>query len=281
MVVKPKASDYTSRLMRNCFRGKMDLHQERPLMSLDEYDHLARVARLCTAHIYRNIRKSNVSEDIRNLMRSLVCMEHPSWESTLQRIIIEGGQAGANWVADKIRSKFAFPALCWERSFILRSIWQVGDHTSNIIESLHADANREGVACTLVGGVKKGLHFDSLKLKTLGNLGLFGIRPSYTRGHIAESTKKSLKRRVTVQHKILSKQDSRIEIQNKRVEKVYSAMQQAENKLQQIRDRVGSQAQLDKTIRAFNRARDTFEKAVAGSRELVGTGSGKVGLLLP
>jgi hypothetical protein len=116
-----------------------------------------------------------------------------------------------DWVADKLRSKFAFPAMCWEKSFIQKSIWQVGDNTSNIIESVHADANREGISCTLVGGVKKGLHLDSLKMKTLGvsfvqnNRSLFllclqnwertGIRPRYTRGHISESAERSLKRK--------------------------------------------------------------------------------------
>ncbi len=34
---------------------------------------------------------------------------------------------------------------------------------SNVIESLHADVNREGIACTLLGS----LHFDNLKWKTL------------------------------------------------------------------------------------------------------------------
>ncbi|KAJ7194417.1 hypothetical protein GGX14DRAFT_576364 [Mycena pura] len=261
--------------------GKMDLHEERPLSSLDEYDHLARVARLCTAHIYRNIRKANVPEGVRNLMRSLVCMQHDSWDETIERIVAEGGRPAANWVADKIRSKFAFPAMCWEKSFIPKSIWQVGDNTSNIIESLHADANREGVSCTLVGGVKKGLNFDSLKLKTLGNLGVLGIRPGYARGHISETTKKSLKRKATVQHKVLSKQDIRIQNQNKRMRTVYDAKIQAEQKLQTLQSGAGSQTALERALHAHDRTREAFEKVVAASHELVGSGSGKVGLLLP
>lgn len=163
--------------------GKYDLHEpHRPLPSLDEYDHLHRVIRLCTSHIFRNIRKANVPEPVRNLMRSLVCIEHSDWENTIHRIQVEGGPAGASeyshfvlymilnlkdWIADKIRTKFAFPAMCWEKSFIPKPIWQVGDNTSNIIEGIHADANLEGISCTLVGGVKKGLHLDSLKMKTL------------------------------------------------------------------------------------------------------------------
>lgn len=78
------------------FPGKMDLHEERPLSSLDEYDHLARVARLCTAHIYRNIRKTNVPEGVRNLMRSLVCMQHDNWDETIEQIVAEGGRPAAS-----------------------------------------------------------------------------------------------------------------------------------------------------------------------------------------
>jgi len=72
-----------------------------------------------------------------------------------------------DWVADKVRSKFAFPGICWARSFIPWEIWQVGDETSNIIESLHSDVNRKGLSCTLLGGITKGQHFDTLKEKTL------------------------------------------------------------------------------------------------------------------
>jgi hypothetical protein len=136
--------------------GKHDLHEpDRLLTSLNEYEHLARVVRLCIAHFFRNITKCNVSESVRNLMRSLVCIEHPDWDNTLQRIQIEGGTAGASeccfstwdvilncpdWVSDKIRSKFAFPAICWAKSFIPKSIWQVGDssrtHPRHLVTSL-------------------------------------------------------------------------------------------------------------------------------------------------
>lgn len=68
---------------------------------------------------------------------------------------------------DKIRSKFAFQALCWEKSHIPALIWKAGDANTNLIESVHADVNREGVHCTLVGGLKKGQAFDRMKMKTL------------------------------------------------------------------------------------------------------------------
>jgi hypothetical protein len=72
-----------------------------------------------------------------------------------------------DWVQDKIRSKFALQGICWQESFIPKVVWQVGDSSSNIIESLHADANTEGTSCTLVGGVKKGQFFDKMKLQSL------------------------------------------------------------------------------------------------------------------
>jgi hypothetical protein len=56
----------------------------------------------------------------------------------------------------------------WEKSFIPKPNWQVGNIAGNVIGGVHADAHREGISCTLVGGVKKGLHSDSLEMKTLG-----------------------------------------------------------------------------------------------------------------
>lgn len=72
-----------------------------------------------------------------------------------------------DWVEDKITSKFAFQAMCLEKSFIPRSIWMAGDNTSNIIEVSHSDVNREGTQCSLVGGIEKGRHYDEMKLRTL------------------------------------------------------------------------------------------------------------------
>ena len=57
--------------------------------------------------------------------------------------------------------------MCWTKSFIPKLVWQIGDSTSNIIESLHSDVNSESITCNLVGRLRKGHHFDNLKLKTL------------------------------------------------------------------------------------------------------------------
>jgi hypothetical protein len=166
---------------------RVDLHQPtRTLVSLDPYDHLQRLVRLCYTHAKRNIQKCNVNDDVRNLMRSLLCVKHDNWDGTLELIRQRGGKAGngkkhtfmsatvtlmmlslSDWIQDKLSSKFAFPALCWEKSLIPIEIWNAGDSTSNIIESVHADVNREGVGCTLVGAVKRGQAFDAMKMNDL------------------------------------------------------------------------------------------------------------------
>lgn len=111
---------------------------------------------------------------------------------------------------DKIRCKFALPGICWEKSLIPKPIWQVADSTTNVLESLHADVNREGKFCSLVGGVKKGQLFDDMKLGSLevravpmSNFFILkisqafettGIRPSYKSGHKSENISQGLKR---------------------------------------------------------------------------------------
>lgn len=63
------------------------------MTSLDEYDHLHRVFRLCVVHVFRNIRACPVPDHVRLLMRSLVCIEHDNWDETIARIRQEGGKA--------------------------------------------------------------------------------------------------------------------------------------------------------------------------------------------
>lgn len=166
--------------------GKYDLHQpHRLLSSLSEYEHLHRLFHLCHAHVSRNIKTCKVPEAVKTKMRSHVCMQHPDFEGTLRQIEQKGGKEGAgllsialatstltnivisDWVYDKRRSQFALQGICWAMSHIPKLVWQMGNSTSNIIESLHADVNTEGIACSLVTGVNRGHHFDNLKLKTL------------------------------------------------------------------------------------------------------------------
>lgn len=71
------------------------------------------------------------------------------------------------WLCDKEECLFVFPAMCWKKSYVLLNIWKAGDNTSNIIESVHADANLEGVHCSLLRGIFKGQHLDNMKLSSM------------------------------------------------------------------------------------------------------------------
>ncbi|KAK6969659.1 hypothetical protein R3P38DRAFT_3497841 [Favolaschia claudopus] len=238
----------------------------------DEFDHLRVSMSTITYFASRASALPIFSAIYERLMflSFLVCIKHPEWDSAVLRIQVEGGIPGANWVADKIRSKFAFPAMCWAKSFIPKTIWQVGDNTSNLFESVHADANREGVSCTLVGGVKKG-HLDTLRMKSLTNLEGTGVRTSYARGHISESTMRSLRRK--------SRQAG---WKNRSSEQANTNCAHLEAQGRgSLNGTTGSQMQLTKAHNALVRANDKFEKALAASMEVVGSGSGKVGLLLP
>ncbi|KAJ7830070.1 hypothetical protein B0H14DRAFT_3715963 [Mycena olivaceomarginata] len=173
-----------------------DLHDPaRTIQSLNPYEHLHRVFRLCSNHFYRNINAAGVTDEVKRLMRSLLCMEHKNWEETLLAIEQKGGKVGQDWVKDKQSTHFAFQAICWERSLIPRSVWMAGDSHTNLVETVHRDANREGVQCTLLGGLQKGQAFDSMKMRTLELFETYGIQPTYLSGHIAENSFRNLQRK--------------------------------------------------------------------------------------
>lgn len=77
------------------FAHTPDLYDpSRTLGSLTPYEHLHRTFRLCVAHAFRNIRKCKVTEKVKELMRSLICVQHEDWDGTIQSIRDLGGKAG-------------------------------------------------------------------------------------------------------------------------------------------------------------------------------------------
>ncbi|KAJ7779286.1 hypothetical protein B0H14DRAFT_2631317 [Mycena olivaceomarginata] len=78
------------------------------------------------------------------LMRSLACIRHSDWDGTIAQILASGSKAGTDWVRDKESCKFAFPGICWEKSFIPLAVWNAGESNTNLIETVHSDVNREG-----------------------------------------------------------------------------------------------------------------------------------------
>ncbi|KAJ6479653.1 hypothetical protein C8R45DRAFT_786072, partial [Mycena sanguinolenta] len=159
---------------------KADLYQSgRNIQDLTPYEHLHCIFRVCVVHYFRLVKLCATTENVRWLMRSLVCMEHPDWDGTLESIRQMGGKAAQDWLSNKQSSGFVFEGICWEKSFIPEKIWKAGDNNSNLIETVHRDANREGVHCTLLGGLRKAQQFDSMKMKTLKAYEDYGIKPTY------------------------------------------------------------------------------------------------------
>lgn len=97
-------------------------------------------------------------------------LEQVSYHSSIDVVVsssssIDSGKL--DWLADKLSSKFVLPGVCWDQSYIPLEIWKVGDSTTNIIESVHAAVNHEGISRSLCAGVTTGKHFDTERFKTL------------------------------------------------------------------------------------------------------------------
>ncbi|KAK0217201.1 hypothetical protein IW262DRAFT_1276467 [Armillaria fumosa] len=143
-----------------------DLHEPgRSLYSLGVYEHLHRILRICEAHITQGIASCAVlNYMVKEKMHSLLCVRHPDWDGAIAYIEREGGAAGRAWLNNKRDSKFALQGMCWEKSFIPLSIWQAGDTTTNAVEMSHIDIYREGMPCSLVGGISRARHYDKMRL---------------------------------------------------------------------------------------------------------------------
>ncbi|KAJ6578477.1 hypothetical protein B0H19DRAFT_1020702 [Mycena capillaripes] len=269
---------------------KLDLYEPwRTIQSLTPYEHLRRCFRICTLHIFRNIKTTKVSSEVKWLMRSLVCTEHDDWEGTIAAICEQGGKAGQDWVKDKETSRFAFPGLCWEKSLLPLAIWKAGERTSNLVESVHRDVNRDGVHCTLLGGLTKGRSFDKMKLKTIEAFEKYGIKPTFRSGHISENAYFNLKRRDVMKHRELVSDDAKIEKYNLKLQKAYDSIVAIHHVLQQKRS--DYQAEMDpvrrqRILEALNKketarrkALDSFHKLTEGGQSLEKTGSGKIPIL--
>ncbi|KAK1224976.1 hypothetical protein PQX77_012125 [Marasmius sp. AFHP31] len=277
------------------FPTKADLHEPgRLLIDLGPYDHAARFLTLCTVHFGRNIRGCGVSEEVRNLMRSLLCEQHSEWEETLKAIRDLGGKAGSDWLADKETLPFVFPAICWEKSYIPRDVWLARPHSTNTAESVHRDVNREGVRCTLVGATKKGMHFDLLKLKSLKSFQDSRVRETYKSKHPFENALAALKKKDSFRRRSLGNADHKIKSHNQKMESSLQKLDAGRLKASEAArrlDGICSERQAERYERAhkaFVKARDAevklqqaYDRQVEHGKTLLKTGSGKTGILLP
>ncbi|KAJ3804094.1 hypothetical protein F5876DRAFT_70917 [Lentinula aff. lateritia] len=256
---------------------KSDFHQPlQTIQDLGPYDHLRS----------RNIRKCAVTDEVRNLMRSLVCIRHDDWDGTIRLINELGGRPGQNWTADKTRAQFAFLGICWEKSYIPLEIW-------NASEIVHADVNREGIRCTLVGGVQKGQHYDQMKLAALKNRESMGIRDSYKTKNLFENATKNLKRRSGNRNKKLLSEDHKISDHNRRIQACWNKLKDAKQNIDvkfraayplgDLQHPLSERAETlyQKACEQEQKAALAFSKQATFGRTLVSMGSGKVDILLP
>lgn len=86
---------------------------------------------------------------------------------------------------------------------------------------------------------------------------------------------------VNVQSKVLQKQDSTLETLNNKLKHAYDSKESAENGYLLTLDGRHSEIQIEQAARKNERASQVYEKALRASLSGVGTGSGKVGILLP
>ncbi|KAF8497998.1 hypothetical protein JB92DRAFT_2817464 [Gautieria morchelliformis] len=259
-------------------RFKRDLHEPaKNLGDLTISDHLHRILRLCQVHVHRNIKTTKVPESVKNIMRSLMCVKHKGWTAALDGICNEGGKVGSDWVKEKYDTNFAFAALCRELSHIPLDVWQAGARNSNLIETLHADVNREGKSCTLLGAIQKGMHFDLMKLKSV--IHNTGIRPSYQSGASTQRIKKNICRERHARFKAFASADARIQASNDQVTRAAETLQCALVRLQDASRLPKSpmhQARFEARKTTFERAQAAHAKACGASRALQETGSGQI-----
>ncbi|KIJ47690.1 hypothetical protein M422DRAFT_248695 [Sphaerobolus stellatus SS14] len=195
-------------------RLKRDLHEpHRFLPDLSEYEHLRRFIRLCINHMKRNIREGNTFEEQD-----------------------QGGKPAIDWVQNKIVCKFAWPGICWKFSFIPLDIWQVGDRHTNLIETLHADVNREGKFCTALSALIRSLRFDKQKLKAMTNHEKAGIRVSYKTGLDRERTLHNIHRDQNLRIKLQKKDDIKIQKINGSIDSLSQKVITAKRRLEDVED---------------------------------------------
>ncbi|KAJ6542447.1 hypothetical protein DFH09DRAFT_1282539 [Mycena vulgaris] len=220
---------------------KADLHQaERTIQELDFYDHLRRILRICVVHDFRNINKCPVAEDVRWLMRSLVCIEHDDWEGTLLKIRDKGGKAGNGvhcTLLGGLKKGQLFDALKMKTLITYENYGITPSYkTGHISENAHHNLKRKSNAQhhVLAGEDDKIERYNEKVLKCLDSL---------------VKAEKGLRAK---ERELLD--ESRPE------------------KRQKIED------ELEKKRRAEERARKTFEKQQA-ERDSLKKGSGKVALV--
>ncbi|KAJ3869996.1 hypothetical protein EV359DRAFT_28895 [Lentinula novae-zelandiae] len=268
---------------------KYDLYEPTKLLSeLGPYEHLRRILRLCFAHYARNIQKSVVSQEVKDAMFSLHGVIHKdgteaSWQATLSFIEKEGKKAGRDWVRDKIKSKFAFPALCWQvAQQIPFKVWQASDDTTNVIEGLHQDQLRDGSSLMLLGGLLRGEQYDDMRLQNLKNFKDHGVSPRYQPNNPSAQAYRMVSRQTNSKKRQFDTADTKIHEHNNKLRRIGNEMQDAREGVQEavrkVQAGIWSRGQLERAENKVVKLETQYTKLIQESQRLKesGSGSGKV-----
>ncbi|KAF8315972.1 uncharacterized protein EI90DRAFT_3021720 [Cantharellus anzutake] len=125
-------------------------------------------------------------------MLSLMSPHDRHYSEAFQAIQAGGKKAKGDWLEDKIRRQFVFPAICKTKNFIPDTVWEAGDRNDNVSEGLHHQINQTGTSRTLLGGIQSGYMFDQTRKQLQV---AFGIRPSYGVQGDSERLVKSMSRK--------------------------------------------------------------------------------------
>ncbi|KAJ7671788.1 hypothetical protein B0H17DRAFT_1208972 [Mycena rosella] len=161
-------------------------------------------------HYCHNIKTCAVKEPVRQLMRSLACIQHPDWDVTVNRIRNEGGKAGKDWLRDKETCRFQRSPLFAGKKATSRS-----------------PSDREGVHCTLLGGLLKGQQFDALKM---------WIQPTNQPTMSVVNTLKNLKRQDQLKTNRARTMEAHVAKHNDSMQKCHDALEKALQELCRIGD---------------------------------------------
>ncbi|KAJ3803947.1 hypothetical protein F5876DRAFT_84071 [Lentinula aff. lateritia] len=230
----------------------VDKPKELVNISRPPYEHLRRILWLCFAHYARNIQKSVVSQEVKDAMFSLHRVIHKdgteaSWQATLSFIEKEGKKAGRDWVQDKIESKFAFPALCWQvAQQIPFKVWQASDDTTNVIEGLHQDQLRDGSSLTLLGGLLCGEQYNDMCLQNLKNFKNHGVSPRYQLNNPSAQAYRMVSRQTNSKKRQFDTADTKIHEHNNKLRRIGNEMQDAHEGVQEAVQKVQTPPQLPK-----------------------------------
>ncbi|KAJ3900644.1 hypothetical protein F5879DRAFT_992705 [Lentinula edodes] len=255
---------------------KFDLYEPTRLLSeLSPYEHLERILRLCFAHFTRNIQKTAVSQEVKDAMFSLHGVIHKdgteaAWQTTLAFIRDKGNKAGRDWLQDKIDSKFALAALCWQlKERIPFTIWLASDDTTNVIESLHQDQLREGSGLTLLGGLLRGEQYDNMRYRLLQEN---GIRTRYQPSTPSAQVHRALSRQVNSKKRQYDLADSKIHELNNKFRKIRDNLEEGREQLQEAERKVASGTwateRLDKARLQFTKLEAQYVKIELECRRL-------------